>query len=318
MDDHADTTDVPQWRSDRRLCAASVRAAIVQQFPDLKVTSVDLCAEGWDFEVYLINGALIFRFPKRRSVQLRLLAEIQTISQIAPALPAATPDYAWIGSPSEHFPYVFAGYTRLSGLPLDRADLQSPVPESLCRDIGIFLTALHCLPLCNAALDVRASADAIQHLHDVAVQQLPHAEHALSRELFASCKTFLRSPASHPPPRPHSCTVVHGDLDLAHILTCDQRQRLLAVIDWTDVSISDPTLDFLWLWISFGPAFVRHLISFYAAPVDGIFLDRIQALGICKAIAECAFGLQTQDAFKSRRALRALARALGTRPDSVA
>src|SRR5437762_4534875 len=51
--------------TDRELNAAIVRAVVREQFPELAVASVEPMGEGWEFETFLIDDRVVFRFPRR-------------------------------------------------------------------------------------------------------------------------------------------------------------------------------------------------------------------------------------------------------------
>src|SRR5690349_14944800 len=81
-----------------------VRRAIEAMFPELRVESAVFLGEGWDSSAWEINGALVFRFPKRAEVATWLRKEIDLLPDLAAALPAAIPTFTYVapsGAPDD-------------------------------------------------------------------------------------------------------------------------------------------------------------------------------------------------------------------------
>lgn len=102
------------WSADRELTTAQVRRAITSQFDDVRANRVIRMGSGWDNDVYVVDDAWIFRFPRREEVAQAIEREIAASSLAAEALSGLgvrVPEITRIG-PSESFPYRFVGYKR--------------------------------------------------------------------------------------------------------------------------------------------------------------------------------------------------------------
>src|SRR5215207_3534298 len=93
-----------------------------EQFPGLGRT-IEPFGSGWDNTAYLVDGDLVFRFPRREFAVRFTGREIHVLPKLAPRLPLPVPLPLWIGEPTERFPWPFAGYRLIPGRTLDAADL---------------------------------------------------------------------------------------------------------------------------------------------------------------------------------------------------
>jgi hypothetical protein len=60
--------------------------------------------------------------------------------------------------------------------------------------------------------------------------------------------------------------LVHGDLSGEHILLDADKKLLAGVIDFTDVVITTPVLDFMYLTEAYGTDFMLSVMLFYGVP----------------------------------------------------
>ena len=111
-----------------------------EQFPGLGRT-IEHFGSGWDNTAYLVDGDLVFRFP-RRSIAVPLIAtEARVLPKLAPRLPLPIPCPEWLGAATERFPWPFGGYRRLPGRPMIEVELSpeerraaaGPWPPSCAR-----------------------------------------------------------------------------------------------------------------------------------------------------------------------------------------
>src|SRR5262245_48561352 len=91
---------------------------LIEASHHLSVDTITLLDEGWNNVIYLVNNELIFRFPRRAEGVSCMENEIALLPHIAKyvSFPLSCP--SWIGSPSDLYPYPFAGYRMITGKPL--------------------------------------------------------------------------------------------------------------------------------------------------------------------------------------------------------
>lgn len=254
------------------------RAAIGENFPTVLINTLDYLSEGWESVACLVNGHLVFLFPKRDVAEHYLRTEIRLLSELAAHLPLPIPRFDYVADPpGQHVPFAFVGYELLP----DTSSMNWP-EEVMQADwwkppVGAFLTALHTFPVSRARelgvrpinqtakLTGKAAAPAswretLSDFYELTRQQaFPLLSGELQRKLARRFERFLaeeRHFAFEP-------VLVHADLWKDHIILKMQEQQVSGIIDFGDVGIGDPAMD---VWPS--------LLPYYGGKVDETFQAR--------------------------------------------
>jgi aminoglycoside phosphotransferase (APT) family kinase protein len=181
--------------------------------------------DGYDFEVLIVDDDWVFRFPRRSRVEEALEVEIALLPALAPALPVAVPRFEHISRDP-----LFVGYRLIHGDPLVDEDADG---------VRAFLEALHALDPTGLPVE---RADWVEAYHDQCAEferlvfpLLDTNRRRQAKRLFGEVETLVGFEA----------TLVHADLGPEHLRVRDG--RLAGVIDWGDVRLGDPALDYAWL-----------------------------------------------------------------------
>jgi aminoglycoside phosphotransferase (APT) family kinase protein len=262
---------------DRALDADGALRAVASCFPELRPARAERFAEGWDSEVYLVDGEWLFRFPKRREVVPSLELEIRLLPLVAETLSVAVPRFELVGSPGPHFPYPFAGYRPLAGVPGDALPDALPAPRErrMARGLGRVLAELHAVPTDRArALGaVEASSEPSERLAR-AREVAPSLAAVLPPDLHDDYAALVARAAA--PPASPLLRLTHGDLAAEHLLFDAATLGLGGIIDFGDVGLRDPAIDFVGLFHWRGERFVRAVLDGYALETDPGLLDRVR------------------------------------------
>lgn len=105
--------------------------------------------------------------------------------------------------------------------------------------------------------------------------------------------------------------LVHRDLAAEHLLCDTTRQTLTGIIDWSDIAVSDRSIDFAGLFHWGGKAFIDSVLLRYDGPVDEAALPRARFLAVCRGVADVAFGLETGRRKYIEAGIRALTLCIG-------
>jgi aminoglycoside phosphotransferase (APT) family kinase protein len=181
--------------------------------------------EGYDFEVAVVDDEWVFRFPRRPSVEKALEREIALLPALASALPVEVPSFEHVSRNP-----LFVGYRLISGGPLVAEDAEG---------VRAFLEALHVFDASGFPVDhhdwVEAYREQCAEFERLVIPFVDTVLRARARRLFGDVETLVDFEPS----------LVHADLGPAHLLVRDG--RLAGVIDWSDMRIGDPALDYAWL-----------------------------------------------------------------------
>ena len=204
------------------------------------------------------------------------------------------------------------GYSRLAGV------VARDVPEAeldldaVARVCGEFLTALHATP---GALAIRAGVEREggKHAPEMwrragtcldAVRAAAAPALARRAEQF-SLRTDLLPPVSRGP-----LCVAHNDLSAEHILLDAETHLPSGVIDWTDVRIVDPAIDFAGLCNWLGEDFVKKTLEHYGGEADDGLVRRARFIAACFGFIDVHYCHLTAKPEALARGLRALERDL--------
>jgi aminoglycoside phosphotransferase (APT) family kinase protein len=284
---------MPQaWDPEREVGAELARALIEEQFPALRPARPVPLGRGWDNSVFQVNGAWVFRFPRRQIAVPLLETELRLLAGLAPRLPLPVPVPEMAGVPTARFPWPFAGYRFLPGRTADQAVLAGEERAAAAPVLGRFLKVLH----------------AMTPPRGLVRDRLGRLEAA---RLIAQARTRLRELSQPEPPwldqpvrAPGANTLVHGDLHARQLLV-DERGALCGVIDWGDTHLGDRASDLAVAHL-FLPARARPAFLAAYGEVDPAtwLLARLRALHV--AAATGAYALHTGDAPLLREAHTAL------------
>lgn len=234
------------WVPERVVGPDLARELIEARFPDLRPATVELLGEGFDNTAYRVNGAWVFRFPRRQVAVALIEREMRLLPAIAPRVPLPIPIPEREGRGNEAFPWPFAGYRELRGQTACRASLSAGERAAAAAPIARFLAALHAFPAeeatrlgapgdeldrTNVPLRVERARAALDELMGQGVLE-GSERRGLERALDEAPTSVERAPN----------TLVHGDLYSRHILL-DERRGPAGVIDWGDIHVGDRAVD---------------------------------------------------------------------------
>jgi len=210
-----------------------VQECLRRWWPDWPVWSLELFSDqGWDHELFLANHRWVVRIARTASACRHLPLEMAWLARLGDALPLATPHYV-------RAVYGVGVYERLVGAPADARRLPA---QPSGRILGQFLARLHAARPLDPARQARARRRWRSRFVRLGDQVDREAGPLLSavqrRRLSARFRDGVQ--ALDDPAVP--MTLIHGDLRLEHILVADGRP--VAVIDFGDMTVGDPMLDF--------------------------------------------------------------------------
>ncbi|MGC1381646.1 MAG: phosphotransferase [Candidatus Baltobacteraceae bacterium] len=260
------TRDADPWAAELEVTATLAERSIAAQFPQLAPATARPLGEGWDNAAFLVNGAYVFRFPRRAIAAELIATECRVLPLLAGRLPLAVPDPSMPGRPSAAYPWPFAGYRLLPGVPLSALRPADDAYEALARPLGAFLRALHGLD-CRALRKAGLPGDAIGRLDRERMLPKMRARLEVLENAGFTGETNLASaylerlgPSLSATPR----ALAHGDLYARHILVADALVPT-AIIDWGDLHFGDPAVDLSIAYAVLPPSARAAFVATYGA-----------------------------------------------------
>jgi aminoglycoside phosphotransferase (APT) family kinase protein len=279
-------------------------ALIEAQVADLRPAHLRHFGRGWDHEVFLVNEAWVFRFPRNELAAAALETEIALLPWLSARLPLAIPVPVWIGR-VEETGWRFAGHACIAGATACDADLDEEARARLAAPLGRFVRALHAVPPGEAPAppppDPIGRMDFVRR-RPIAQERLAALarEGVLSGENIATLRRWLDV---SPSPEPAEPVLVHADLHTRNLLVAGG--ALSGVIDWVDLHAGHPALDLIAAYEILPPK-ARDVFFGAYGEVSAATLAAARFRAIDHAVGALAGALQRGDAPFARASRRAL------------
>jgi aminoglycoside phosphotransferase (APT) family kinase protein len=241
---------------------------IADNFPELAWQEYQYIDEGWDHQVIILDKRVVFRFPTDEYTS-KLRLEMEVLDQLQSQVPAAIPKYIY--RPPSH---EFGGYALIPGTNLAKSyfdTLNQDEVSTLSRKLAGFLSAMHAQPIAKHPFD-QLERDVLkddqlevkQGVQEYLTTVLSDSELNIVNDILREVEGM----ASRELPE----AFIHNDVYSRHLFW-DADKRQLGVIDFSDMGIGDPAIDFAELH-EYGFAFVHAVYEQYTGPKDETFLDR--------------------------------------------
>ena len=240
---------------------------------------MDLLDEGWDFQVFEVDGRWLFRFPKREASVAKLNMERKLLSGLGEWVSLPVPNYEYFCESHESSSRPFAGYRKLPGVGGDTSKMVDR--HEVARQLGAFLARLHTYPVDKAReAGVPEERDLVVHWRDKSREQLRRLDGLNVNLGFLHRYLENDTPASFE----GAASLVHSDLWAEHILVDSRSGRVSGIIDWGDAVIGDPAIDFACLYAWYGESWLENVLAHYTGKLDAEVISRSRYLATCVAI----------------------------------
>lgn len=241
----------------------------MDSFPGIKWTSYKFINEGWNHDVLILDNKIVLRFPNDKEYLRRLKKEVKTLKLLNPYVSVKIPDYTYIAPD-----YSFAGYPLILGEQLSKELFDSLKPSEhteIAVQLANFLSTMHSMVQNGHDFTFVSPSDMKQQQRRVKRQSKQYLQAVLSKEDFLIVERILYE-ADRLLVQELPCVLSHGDLYHSHLLW-DKKNHLLGVIDFSDMNLGDPAVDFAELW-EYGKDFINEVYGYYTGPKDDTLLER--------------------------------------------
>jgi aminoglycoside 2''-phosphotransferase len=271
---------------------------IREAYPDFVVGSEELRLTRGQFNVVLlVDGSLIFRFPRSARAAAILHAETALLCALQGRLPLPIPHPTYVGTDPRTSRLNFMGYHIIPGEPLEREVLAAigneGVLQRLATQLAAFLRALHQVPAeeLGVTLPVVDDRDDWERLYvrfetELFGSMRPDAREAVARRFEA----FLAEPI-HFAYRP---VLRHGDFGGSNILYDAAARAIGGVIDFGAAGLGDAAVDLAALsW--YGEPFLERFFVGYPELAAPAVRERARFYRSTHALQQALWALETGD-----------------------
>ncbi len=252
-----------------------VRRLLVSQHPDLAALPIEIAAAGWDNVLARIGDDLVARLPRRSLGAVLVEHEQEWLPRLAPLLPLEVPSPLRIGLPEEGYPWRWSICRWIEGTD---AAMQPPEDRhAVAQDLGGFIAALQTIDPTDAPRNPYRGVPL-------------HERDDITRSRLAALTAVVDAPSIESVWMEHVAVpvwegtpvLVHGDLHPGNLLVRDG--RLVAVLDFGDLTGGDPATDLDVAWMALPPA-ERSVLREAVGGVDDDTWRRARGWALSIAIA---------------------------------
>jgi aminoglycoside 2''-phosphotransferase len=240
---------------------------IKQVYPILSIKDCQLNEIGQNNAVIIVNGSIVFRFPKYPMGIQHLKKETEILEAIKRNVSIPIPDPTYQSFEKVEVGKAFVGYKLIQGSPLWKASFgtikNEEVLKRLASQLVNFLTEIHSISKNKLRLEETDPREQMVNLYQKIQNKLyPFMTIEAQRQISYSFETFLYSEACSN----INTTLVHGDFGATNILWDPTTYNISGIIDFGGSGIGDPANDFAGILSSYGEDFLTEIaerVRFY-------------------------------------------------------
>lgn len=218
---------------------------INDEFPYIKFSNSKLITKWWSNDIIILDNNIIFRFPKEEFTKKNFLNEINILDIIQKEIKnIQIPNYKYISKNN-----IFWWYNIIKWIELKKSYLKNNQnQEKLAKQIWQFLTQLHSVNINK--FDNLLYTNVNKHYSfdpwyiDYIVNQYKKIENKFSAKIFKKIIKFIQESKDYKITNP---CLTHYDFQWKNIIISKNTNKINWIIDFSDIAIYDPAIDFVWL-----------------------------------------------------------------------
>ncbi len=209
---------------------------ISSNFQDIIIDRVELIESGWTSNILLVNGNTIFRFPKIRIAEIKLLKEFELLSILGDC-PTQVPRYEYKHT-SEH---PFGGYPYIPGIPIQSLP---KISNGIIHDLSTILKYLKSKTKETDKLNLLQIYDEItwKEYYNSIIEKFKQSVGAIiGDKTFEKLKFAMDAVFRNL--KMYDIGLIHGDLSRENVLVSNDGNTVKGILDWADSCVGDINLD---------------------------------------------------------------------------
>jgi aminoglycoside phosphotransferase (APT) family kinase protein len=264
-------------------------------FPALGVvTPIHVLGSGFNSIALETAEGLAFRIAKNELAAEGYRKEARFLPAVATQIAVPIPNPQWYAASADAFPFGVIGYRKLIGKPMQADSVTTANRRELVASLAGFMLALHRVPLASVAGLSRSKIRVYAALRD---SVLPPLRERLTAAEYTSIVHWWDRFLVDAELWKFAPALCHGDLWYENILVDDEARQMTGVLDFENMAIGDPALDFVAL-LYLGDAFVGEVIQAYRAAGGAVgenFLHRLNLLWGLREFGGVQYSLRFND-----------------------
>jgi len=240
----------------------------IRNITGLEINSYKIINKGAESIIIEINEKWIFRFPRNLKLRKNTKERLNFLISFSKVSPIKIPEPKYIEND-------FIGYEKIYGKPLYPSNiykLNNKDKNKIAKQLGLFLKTLHNYKNDYINFD---TGYLVMRKKDFITCPKEIAKHLNAKEkkiLETKFKVIKNNPLSFK----KSTTVIHGDFHFNNILWDPQTKNITGVIDWSELGLGIPAMDFIMLAnfnISKNDKFLKEILKYYGSDNDDLFFQ---------------------------------------------
>jgi aminoglycoside 2''-phosphotransferase len=267
---------------------------IKQVYPSLSILDCQLNEIGQNNDVIIVNGSIVFRFPKYQMGIDNLKKETEILEAIYSNVSIPIPNPIYQSFENWEVGKAFVGYELIQGSPLWKASFgrikNEEVLNRLASQLVRFLIETHSISKKTLPLEETNSREQMVNLYPRIQNKLyPFMSEEWHRQISYSFETFLYSKTC----LNLNATLIHGDFGATNILWNPDTYNISGIIDFGGSGIGDPAYDFAGILSSYGEEFFNMCLNLY--PNGTEIAERVKFYRSTFALQEALHGVENDD-----------------------
>lgn len=220
---------------------------IKENFPDINFNNVKIITKWWSNDVVILDNNIIFRFPKEDFVKNNFLKEVKILDTLNKEIKnIQIPKYTYISKNND-----FWWYNIIKWVELKKSYINNQNYKNIAIQVWKFLTQLHSIDI-NKFKDL-LNLDVNNHYSfetwyiNYIIEWYKTIKHLFSKQDYQKIINFIQNSQNY---KINYSSITHYDFQWKNVIFSKEENNINWVIDFSDMAIYDPAIDFVWLlWL---------------------------------------------------------------------
>lgn len=231
---------------------------IKKDFSNIHYKNIKIITKWWSNDVVILDD-IIFRFPKEDFVRNNFIKEIKILEILNKEIKnIQVPKYTYISKNND-----FWWYQIIKWVEFKKSYINNSNYKNIAMQIGTFLNQLHSIDINKFQnllnLDVNKHYSFETWYINYIIWEYKKIEYLFSKEDFQKIISFIQNTQNY---KINYSSLTHYDFQWKNIIISEDKNKINWIIDFSDIAIYDPAIDFVWL-LWFSKKFLNEVLKNY-------------------------------------------------------